>query len=69
MGEAFADLAQKSPELQSEFLCNSETQRSLSRHGEVLLAALNFFVSSVNTLVNKTMEDTLLTIKRYEAAR
>lgn len=69
LGEAFSDLAQKSPELQGEFLCNSETQRSLSRHGEVLLAALNFFVSSVNTLVNKTMEDTLLTIKRYEAAR
>nr|CAG4643401.1 EOG090X0AQE [Ilyocryptus agilis] len=69
LGEAFADLAQKSPELQSEFLCNAETQRSLSRHGEVLMAALNFFVSSVNTLVNKTMEDTLLTVKRYEAAR
>nr|CAG4634969.1 EOG090X0AQE [Alona affinis] len=69
LGEAFAELAQKSPELQSEFLCNAETQRSLSRHGEVLMAALNFFVSSVNTLVNKTMEDTLLTVKRYEAAR
>nr|SVE76557.1 EOG090X0AQE [Daphnia longispina] len=69
LGEAFADLAQKSPELQSEFLCNAETQRSLSRHGEILMAALDFFVSSVNTLVNKTMEDTLLTVKRYEAAR
>nr|CAG4641921.1 EOG090X0AQE [Eurycercus lamellatus] len=69
LGEAFADLAQKSPELQSEFLCNAETQRSLSRYGEALMAALNFFVSSVNTLVNKTMEDTLLTVKRYEAAR
>lgn len=69
LGEAFAELAQKSPELQSEFLCNAETQRSLSRHGEVLMAALNFFVSSVNTLVNKTMEDTLLTVKRYEASR
>ena len=69
LGEAFADLAQKSPELQSEFLCNAETQRSLSRHGEILTAALDFFVSSVNTLVNKTMEDTLLTVKRYEAAR
>lgn len=33
------------------------------------MAALNFFVSSVNTLVNKTMEDTLLTVKRYETAR
>ena len=69
LGEAFADLAQKSPELQSEFLCNAETQRSLSRHGEILMAALDFFVSSVNTLVNKTMEDTLLPVKRYEAAR
>nr|CAG4636397.1 EOG090X0AQE [Eubosmina coregoni]SVE69972.1 EOG090X0AQE [Eubosmina coregoni] len=69
LGEAFADLAQKSPELQSEFLVNAETQRSLSRHGEVLMAALNFFVSSVNTLVNKTIEDTLITVKRYEAAR
>nr|CAG4649562.1 EOG090X0AQE [Scapholeberis mucronata]SVE93790.1 EOG090X0AQE [Scapholeberis mucronata] len=69
LGEAFAELAQKSPELQSEFLCNAETQRSLSRHGEILMAALNFFVSSVNTLVNKTMDDTLLTVKRYEAAR
>lgn len=69
LGEAFADLAQKSPELQQEFLCNAETQRSLSRHGIQLEAALNFFVSSVNTLVNKTMEDTLITVKRYEAAR
>nr|CAG4642697.1 EOG090X0AQE [Evadne anonyx] len=69
LGEAFSDLAQKSPELQSEFLCNSETQRSLSRHGDALLTALNFFVSSVNTLVNKTMEDTLQTVKRYETAR
>ena len=69
LGEAFSDLAQKSPELQSEFLCNAETQRSLSRHGDALLTALNFFVSSVNTLVNKTMEDTLQTVKRYETAR
>ena len=34
-----------------------------------LAAAINFFVSTVNTLCNKTMEDTLLTIKNYEAAR
>lgn len=31
--------------------------------------ALNFFTSSVNTLCNKTMDDTLLTIKNYETAR
>ncbi|KAL1138829.1 hypothetical protein AAG570_008891 [Ranatra chinensis] len=69
LGEAFSDLAQKSPELQEEFLYNSETQRNLTRNGETLLSALNFFVSSVNTLCNKTIEDTLLTIRQYEAAR
>lgn len=69
LGDAFADLAQKSPELQEEFIYNAETQRTLTKNGETLLGALNFFVSSVNTLCNKTMEDTLLTVKQYEASR
>lgn len=69
LGEAFSDLAQKSPELQEEFLYNSETQRNLTKNGETLLNALNFFVSSVNTLCNKTIEDTLLTVRQYETAR
>lgn len=69
LGDAFADLAQKSPELQEEFIYNAETQRTLTKNGETLLGALNFFVSSVNTLCNKTMEDTLLTVKAFEAAR
>lgn len=69
LSEAFSDLAQKSPELQQEFLYNSETQRSLTKNGELLLNALNFFVSSVSTLCNKTIEDTLITIRQYEVAR
>jgi len=69
LGETFADLSQKSPELQEEFSYNSETQKTLCKHGETLLGALNFFTSSVNTLCNKTMEDTLMTIKLYENAR
>ncbi|XP_022183627.1 arfaptin-2 [Myzus persicae] len=69
LGEAFAELGQKSPELQQEFVQNSETQKCLSKNGESLLNALNFFVSSVNTLCNKTIEDTLITIKQYECAR
>ena len=69
MGEAFSDLAHKSPELQEEFLYNAETQRSLTKNGEKLLSALNFFVSSVNTLCNKTIEDTLITVKMYESCR
>ena len=35
----------------------------------VCVGALNFFTSSLNTLCNKTMDDTLLTVKQYEAAR
>ncbi|XP_076833117.1 arfaptin-2a isoform X3 [Brachyhypopomus gauderio] len=69
LGDAFADLSQKSPELQDEFGYNAETQRLLCKNGETLLGAINFFVSSINTLVNKTMEDTLMTIKMYENAR
>ncbi|XP_041920000.1 arfaptin-2a isoform X6 [Alosa pseudoharengus] len=69
LGDIFADLSQKSPELQDEFGYNAETQKLLCKNGETLLGAINFFVSSVNTLVNKTMEDTLMTIKMYENAR
>ncbi|XP_064636022.1 arfaptin-2-like isoform X3 [Lineus longissimus] len=69
LGDAFSDLAQKSPELQEEFCYNADTQRSLCKNGETLLGAMNFFTSGVNTLCNKTMEDTLTTIKSYETAR
>ncbi|XP_061733876.1 arfaptin-2-like isoform X1 [Nerophis ophidion] len=69
LGDAFTDLSQKSPELQDEFGYNAETQKLLCRNGESLLGAISFFVSSVDTLVNKTMEDTLMTIKHYENAR
>ena len=68
-GECFSDLAHKSPELQEEFLYNAETQRNLTKNGQHLLAALNFFVSSINTIVNKTMEDSIMTVKQYEVSR
>eukprot|EP00088_Acartia_fossae_P017431 TRINITY_DN19893_c1_g1_i4.p1 TRINITY_DN19893_c1_g1~~TRINITY_DN19893_c1_g1_i4.p1 ORF type:complete len:349 (-),score=81.01 TRINITY_DN19893_c1_g1_i4:254-1300(-) len=69
LGDCFSELAHKSPELQKEFSTNAETQKTLSKNGEQLLAALNFFVSSVNTLANRTMEDTITTVKQYETAR
>nr|XP_048280482.1 arfaptin-1 isoform X3 [Myodes glareolus] len=52
-----------------EFGYNADTQKLLAKNGETLLGAINFFIASVNTLVNKTIEDTLLTIKQYENAR
>ncbi|XP_062991442.1 arfaptin-1 isoform X2 [Elgaria multicarinata webbii] len=69
LGDAFADLSLKSLELHEEFGYNAETQKLLSKNGETLLGAINFFIASVNTLVNKTIEDTLLTVKQYESAR
>ncbi|KAM6987563.1 arfaptin-2-like isoform 1-T1 [Tautogolabrus adspersus] len=69
LGDTFTDLSQKSPELQDEFGYNAETQKLLCKNGEALLGAISFFVSSINTLVNKTMEDTLMTIRHYENAR
>lgn len=55
--------------LQEEFGYNADTQKLLAKNGETLLGAINFFIASVNTLVNKTIEDTLLTVKQYESAR
>lgn len=69
LGDAFTDLSMKSPELHEEFGYNAETQKLLAKNGETLLGAINFFISSVNTLVNKTIEDTLVTVKQYETAR
>ncbi|MGH0157317.1 UNVERIFIED_CONTAM: hypothetical protein FKN15_033109 [Acipenser sinensis] len=69
LGDTFSDLSQKSPELQDEFGYNAETQKLLCKNGETLLGAINFFVASINTLANKTMEDTLMTVRLYENAR
>ncbi|XP_074983842.1 arfaptin-1 isoform X3 [Caretta caretta] len=69
LGDAFADLSLKSLELHEEFGYNAETQKLLAKNGETLLGAINFFIASVNTLVNKTIEDTLMTVKQYESAR
>ncbi|KAM4707692.1 arfaptin-1 isoform 3-T3 [Discoglossus pictus] len=69
LGDAFADLSLKSLELHEEFGYNADTQKLLAKNGETLLGAINFFISSVNTLVNKTIEDTLVTVKHYETAR
>ncbi|XP_060773281.1 arfaptin-1 isoform X1 [Neoarius graeffei] len=69
LGDAFADLSLKTPELHEEFGYNAETQKLLSKNGETLLGAINFFIASVNTLVDKTIEDTMINVKQYETAR
>ncbi|KAK5639504.1 hypothetical protein RI129_011996 [Pyrocoelia pectoralis] len=58
LGEAFSELAQKSPELQEEFLYNSETQRNLTKMERLFWVLLTFHVVH-----------TLQSVRQYEAAR
>ncbi|XP_063757194.1 arfaptin-1-like isoform X2 [Eleginops maclovinus] len=69
LGDAFADLSLKTPTLHVEFGLNAEAQRFLSKSNETLSTAVNVFTSDMNTLVNKTIEDTMINAKQYEAAR
>lgn len=69
LGDVFADLSVKTPSLHTQFGLNAEAQRYLSKSGETLIAAINSFTSDMNTLVNKTIEDTMINTKQYEAVR
>ncbi|XP_061769360.1 arfaptin-1-like [Nerophis ophidion] len=69
LGNAFAELSLKTPSLHVEFGINAEAQKFLSKDGETLVAAFNSFTSNMNTLVNKTIEDTMRNAKQYEAIR
>lgn len=69
LSDSFLELKHKSFHLCDEFGYNAETQNLLVRHGEVLLNALNFFTSTLDTLCNKTIDDTMNTIRFYEIAR
>ncbi|CAF1258096.1 unnamed protein product, partial [Didymodactylos carnosus] len=63
------DIQQKSGELVDEFGNNANVQRLLAANGEQLLSAMNFFISTLHTLITKTIEDTMNTVKLYETSR
>nr|XP_057924026.1 arfaptin-1-like isoform X3 [Doryrhamphus excisus] len=69
LGDAFAEMSLKTPSLYVEFGINAEAQKFLSKDGESVVAAFNSFTSDMNTLVNKTIEDTMINVKQYEAVR
>lgn len=48
---------------------NAEAQKFLSKSGKTLAEAVGTFTSDMNTLVNKTIEDTMINAKQYEAVR
>lgn len=69
LGDAFAELGVKTPPLHVEFGVNADAQRFLSRSGGTLADAIGTFTADVDTLVHRTMEDTLDKARQYQAAR
>lgn len=69
LGDAFSELSLKTPKLHVEFGVNADAQKFLSKSGETLVEAIKAFTFDMNTLVNKTIEDTMINAKKYEAAR
>ncbi|KAK5606248.1 hypothetical protein CRENBAI_024546 [Crenichthys baileyi] len=69
LGDTFNELSVKSKDLHVEFGMNAEAQRFLSKSTGILESAINSFTFDMNTLVNKTIEDTMINAKQYEAAR
>ncbi|XP_062301271.1 arfaptin-1-like [Scomber scombrus] len=69
LGDTFSELGVKTPMLNTEFGMNAEAHRFLSKSGETLTTAINSFTSDLNTLLNKTIEDTMINAKQYEAIR
>lgn len=69
LAEHFAFMSVRTPELHTEFQYNSDTQKQVARNGEALLMAVHHFISSIQIVTTKTMEDTLQTVKMYESAR
>ncbi|MEQ2203530.1 hypothetical protein XENOCAPTIV_000294 [Xenoophorus captivus] len=69
LGDTFNELSVKSKDLHVEFGMNAEAQRFLSKSTGILQSAINSFTFDMNTLVNKTIEDTMINAKQYEAAR
>lgn len=55
--------------LSEDFKTNAMAINATIKNGEKLVSALNFFCSNLSTLINKTIEDTLSTVKQFEAAR
>ncbi|VDM37730.1 unnamed protein product [Toxocara canis] len=70
LAESLYQLSLKENSLQSECTSNSESLRLMAHNGELLERALSFFLSSMKTLCEKTIEDTLLTARlEYDVHR
>ncbi|CDI98096.1 arfaptin 2 [Echinococcus multilocularis] len=69
LSSQFTIAAQQQPELDSEFMHNSEIQRVVATSTASYVSALELFCDGLDTFCKKTVPDTLTTIRQLEHAR
>ncbi|XP_030193564.1 arfaptin-1 isoform X1 [Gadus morhua] len=69
LGDALAELSVKSPALHVEFGVNADVLHFLSKRGEEQAAAVGSFSAEIDTLVSRTIEDTMVNVKQYHSHR
>ena len=69
MSEILMDSSVRAKSLEESMRRSALAQRQAVRNGEMLVACLEFFHTSVLTLLTKTMGDTFSKVKEYEAVR
>ncbi|CAD5215944.1 unnamed protein product [Bursaphelenchus okinawaensis] len=69
LSESIYQLSLKENDLKQTLTDRSEVLRAFSHNGDALIKSIGHFVSSLETLCNKTIKDTMLTIQVYEQAR
>lgn len=67
LAESFYQLSLREVELKETLTGRNEALRQFALHGEEFSKQLSYFVSSMDTLCNKTIKDTLLTVQIYES--
>uniref|UniRef100_A0A914C0G2 AH domain-containing protein n=1 Tax=Acrobeloides nanus TaxID=290746 RepID=A0A914C0G2_9BILA len=69
MAEAFYQLSLKEDSLKTELNSQCDSMRNICHNGEMLHKALTYMISSLETLCEKTIADTLITVHNHDQAR
>jgi len=69
LAESFYQLSLREGDLKEALTGRNEVLRQFALHADEFSKQLAYFVSSMETLCNKTIQDTLMTVQIYENAR
>ncbi|CEF65487.1 Arfaptin homology (AH) domain and Arfaptin homology (AH) domain/BAR domain-containing protein [Strongyloides ratti] len=69
LAEGFYQIGLKETELTNECNDNHEILKTVSQNGELFEKEINKFIDAMETLCDKTMQDTFITIQMYSTTR